>query len=211
MTNTDISRLYKNYLSKVIPLDFKLDKGILYKTSVNNILVGFCFERSSSEKESLYVWSFAMPLYLMKEDLSLTFGQRLKRGKNEELWHFKNNPQIDKTLKSLTLLMQKEIKDFFPKVETPKDFFEFYKDSEVKNVRIKEALVYSGVYAKHPQSKELLKSFTEELENEDLTIQWIKDVLQNSLHLQEVLDKNGDVDTLLNQNIKMTKSHLKIK
>lgn len=210
MTNTEIKRIYDRYLSDEISSNFKLDKGVLYKNPVKDILVGFCFERSSSEKESLYVWSFAMPLYIEKEDLSLTFGHRLRNKKNEELWHFKNNPKVDGVIKDLIALMQKEIKHFFPRVEKPNDFFEFYKNEKVKNIRIKEALTYSAVYAKRKESKELLEILTNELKNEDLDIGWIRGVLQNVTDLKEFLKKDNNVNTLLNKNIELTKSNLKI-
>lgn len=210
MTNTEIKKIYNRYLSDKISSDFKLDKGVLYKSPVKDILIGFCFEKSSSEKESLYVWSFAMPLYIEKEDLSLTFGHRLKNKKNQELWHLKNNPNIDKVIKDLLILMEEEIKNFFPKIEKPKDFFEYYKNEKVKNIRIKEALTYSAIYAEQKESKEILENFINELKNEDLDIDWINGVLQNVTSIKELLQKGSNVNALLNKNIELTKSHLKV-
>lgn len=210
MTNTEIKKIYDRYLSDEIPSDFKLDKGILYKSPVKDVLVGFCFERSSSEKESLYVWSFAMPLYIEKEDLSLTFGHRLRNKKNQDLWHLKNNPSIDKVVKDLIALMEKEIENFFPKVEKPNDFFEYYRNEKVKNIRINEALTYSAIYSERKESKELLESFINELKNEDLEIGWINSVLQNATNMKELLQSGDGVSTLFDKNIELTKTHLKV-
>lgn len=208
MTNTDIKKIYNNYLAKVIPPDFELDKGILYKTPVNEILVGFCFEKSSSEKESLYIWSFAMPLYIEKDIISLTFGQRLKDSKGNELWHLKNNQSIDKAIAGLASLMYDEIESFFPAVETPESFYRFYKDKEVKNIRIKEALVYSVIYSKNNRANELLKDFIAELEEEDLEIGWIRNVLLRAKELEKIIDDEDKFKAYLSKNISETKSNL---
>tara|TARA_R110002020_G_scaffold419049_1_gene628272 strand:+ start:439 stop:1071 length:633 start_codon:yes stop_codon:yes gene_type:complete len=210
MTNTDIKKIYNNYLAKVIPPDFELDKGILYKTPVNEILVGFCFEKSSSEKESLYVWSFAMPLYIEKDNISLTFGQRLKDSKGNELWHLKNNQSIDKAIARLASLMYDEIESFFPVVETPENFYRFYKDKGVKNIRINEALVYSAIYSKSNRAKEIMKDFIAELEEEDLEIGWIKNVLLKAKELEKMIDDNHKAKAYLSKNISETKSNLSL-
>lgn len=208
MTNTDIKKIYNSHLAKVIPPEFELDKGILYKTPVNDILVGFCFEKSSSEKESLYVWSFAMPLYLEKDNISLTFGRRLKDSKGNELWRLKNSQSIDKSIAELASLMYDEIESFFPAVETPESFYQFYKDKEVKNIRINEALVYSAIYSKNNRSQELLKDFIAELEKEDLEIGWIKNVLLKAKELEKTIDDDHKVRGYLSKNISETKSNL---
>src|SRR5690606_902837 len=187
MTNADIKRIYSNHMAKVMPSNFKLNKGILYETPVSEVLKGFCFERSPSENESLYIWSFVMPLYVEKENISLTFGKRLKNPEGKELWHLKNNPIIDSTIAGLVSLMYDEIENFFPKVETPDDFYQFYKSKEVKNIRINEALVYSAVYSKNGHSKEILRNFITELEAEDLEIGWIKNVLLRARELERII------------------------
>lgn len=210
MTNTEIKKIYDRYISEEIPSDFKLDKGILYKSPVKDVLVGFCFEKSGFNKECVYVSVFAQPLYIESDCIVLTFGHRLKNKKNGELWHLKNNPNIDKVVKDLVALMEKEIQDFFPKVQTANDFFKYYKDKKVKNIRIKEALTYSAIYSERKESKELLESFINELKNEDLEIGWINSVLQNATNMKELLQSGVGVSTLFDKNIELTKTHLKV-
>lgn len=208
MTNTEIKKIYNRHLSETIPLDFKLDKGILYKSPVKDTLVGFCFEKSGFNKDCVYISAFVQPLYVESDCIVLTFGKRLKSKKNGELWHLKNNPEIDKAISELKPLMQKEIENFFPKVETPNDFYQYYKSKEVKNIRINEALVYSAIYSMNGHSKQILRNFIKELVKEDLEIGWIKNIFLKAIELERIIDDDHKVKSYLAKNISKTKSNL---
>ena len=106
--------------------------------------------------------------------------------------------------------MNKEVKVFLSKVTTPSAFYEHFKNKKIKNIRTKEALVYSAIYAEDKKSKEILKNFIDELRKEDLDIGWVKDVLQNVTTLKVLLEKDNDLRVLFNKNIDLTKSRLKL-
>ncbi|KAB1153395.1 hypothetical protein F7018_17170 [Tenacibaculum aiptasiae] len=210
MTNTEIKRIYKNHLKDVLPSGFILKGGILYNKDINELLVGFCFEKSGFHKDGVYVWSFVMPLYVEKEDLSLTFGKRMEIKKNGGVWRLKNNSDIDKTISELKSLMKKELKAFLSKIKTSEDFYDYFKNKKVKNIRIKEALVYSAIHSDNKKGKKLISEFIKELQKEDLEIGWIKSILEAMVYLEKEYENKNDLNVFFNKNIEQTKLNLKL-
>lgn len=210
MTNTDIKRIYKNHLEDIFPSNFILKGDILYNRDIDNLLVGFCFEKSGFHKEGVYILPFVQPLYILDEDINLTFGTRIKSRRNGDLWHLKNNIDIDKTLSELKPLMKKELKNFLLKIKNSEDFYNYFKNKKVKNIRIKEALVYSAVHSDNKKGKILISEFIKELKKEDLEIDWIKGILEDMLYLEKEYDNRDTLNILFNENLEQTRLNLKL-
>ncbi|WP_420552292.1 hypothetical protein [Tenacibaculum aiptasiae] len=210
MTNTEIKRIYENHLKDVFPNSFILKEGVLYNKDINELLVGFCFEKSGFHKDEVYVWSFVMPLYVENEDLSLTLGKRMEIKKNGGVWHLKNNSDIDKTISELKSLIKKELKGFLSKIKTSEDLYDYFKNKKVKNIRIKEALVYSAIHSDNKKGKKILSGFIKELKKEDLEIGWIKSILENMVYLEKEYENKNDLNVFFNKNIEQTKLNLKL-
>ncbi len=210
MTNTDIKRIYKNHLEDIFPSNFILKGDILYNRDIDNLLVGFCFEKSGFQKEGVYILPFVQPLYILDEDVNLTFGTRIKSRRNVDLWHLKNNIDIDKTLSELKPLMKKELKNFLLKIKNSEDFYNYFKNKKVKNIRIKEALVYSAVHSDNKKGKILISEFIKELKKEDLEIDWIKGILEDMLYLEKEYDNRDALNILFNKNLEQTRLNLKL-
>lgn len=205
MTNAEIKKLVDTSFMTFIEKGFRLHKDILCIEPLNNMIVGFCFEKSGFHKDSLYVWSFVQPLYVPNEHIILTFGKRVR---NEQL-QIKNNKEFDKDVKELSKLMNKEIEVFLNEVSSPSKFYNYYQDKCV-NLRMIEAVVYSAIYTKQKNTKTLLNNFINTIKKDDLSIKWIEDLLNQMISIKEIVDDNDKIDILLKNNIEFTKSNLKL-
>lgn len=58
---------------------YSITGKMLFQKPISHILRGFYFEDSEFNPESVYVWVFAMPLYIPKGYVYFTFGKRLFR------------------------------------------------------------------------------------------------------------------------------------
>jgi hypothetical protein len=72
--------------------DFSIKNGILYQVPMNHVLRGFILETRAGSADSAYVIAFCQPLYVPREDIMLSFGERLPRGSallaRNEIWSF---------------------------------------------------------------------------------------------------------------------------
>lgn len=205
MTNTEIKKLVNTSFKTFVENKFTLHKDILYREPLNNMLVGFCFEKSSFHKDSLYVWSFVQPIYVPNENINLTFGKRIRN----EQWQIKNNPKFDKDIKKLSNLMSNEVTTFLNEIDTPLKFYNYYQDKSV-NLRMLESVVYSAIYTKQKDIKILLNNFIDILKKEDLSIKWIEELLNQMVSLNKIIDDDNKINALIKNNIEFTKSNLKL-
>lgn len=204
MTNTEIKKIVNNHLGEIVSKGFKLQKDILFKEPLDDMLIGFCFEKSGFDKDIFYVNAFVQPLYIENENIILTFGWRIRKQ-----WKLKNNDNLDKDLQELSTLMLEELNSFLNIVDTPSKFYEYYHDKCV-NIRMIEAVVYSAIYTKHPDAELILNNFIEILQNENLSIKWMKKILNEMIDLKETFHNDAEISKKLQSNIQKTKSHLKL-
>src|SRR5690606_32289028 len=120
-----------------------------------------------------------------------------------------NNSKFDKDIKELSSLMNNEFVDFLSKVDTPLKFYKFYGDKCV-NLRMIEAVIYSAIYTKQKDVKLLINNFIDLLKKEDLSIKWIEELLNQMISLNEIIDDDDKINSLINRNIEFTKSNLKL-
>jgi hypothetical protein len=205
MTNTDIKKINDKYFDNIISENFNLKGNILYHIPLVDFIVGFCFETSKNEKDSLYVWSFVQPLYVPNDSLSLSFGKRLKN----KLWKLKGIEVLESEVKELTSLMMTEIDDFFIKINSIHKFYNYFKN-ECRNLRMIEAVVYSAVYSQNEDAELILDNFINALQQENLSIKWISDILNQMKYLKSILNDKDKLDDLFKRNIECTKTNLNL-
>lgn len=209
MKTIEIQRVLKKYFQKFMTdHSFTLEKDMLYSTNSQDMLLGFCFDKSGFVKEGVYVHVFVQPYYIKLDHVALSFGGRLE-GRDGDIWLFKNNPKMEATVSELIPLMEDAIGGFLNKVNTPLKFYDYYKD-ERESLRTIEAVVYSALYAKKSNAVSLVDNFIKKLKTEDLTIDWIKNILLEMEALKLILDENDKIEDFFKQNISFTKRELGI-
>lgn len=199
MNNTEIKKLVNISLRPIIEKGFTYKKNVLYMKPLEELLVGFYFEKSGFNKDSLYIWSFVQPLYVPNENIILTFGKRLR----EKEWAIKNNPNLNSDLNLIRQLIEEEISSFITAVDTPIKFFKYYEDKCI-NLKMIESLVYTSLYIKHKDSQLILNKFIDHLKHQDLTINWVNELLNNMLFLKNIQDSKNKLDNLFKNNIEET-------
>lgn len=204
MTNIEIKRFVMKHLQEITSLGFYFQKNILFKED-NDIIIGFCLEKSGVQKDSLYIWSFSQPLYVLAEDINLSFGRRLRK----EAWQIKGNSNLDNDALLMIQLMRDELNGYLNQVNNPDKFYQCFNDKCV-NLRMLEAVVYSALKSNNNQSEDILSNYINILKQEDLSINWISRLLENAEELMQSLSNSDSVKFLLDKNIEITKNNLGI-
>ncbi|WP_410220749.1 hypothetical protein [Pedobacter sp.] len=204
MTNSDLKKTV-NTNFKNIGDNFKLKESIFYKIPALDFLIGFCFEKSKNENDSLYVWSFIQPLYVPNDSISLSFGRRL----NDKLWKLKGINSSKEELAELHALMVNENDNFFEQVDSVKKFYDHFENSG-KNLRMIEALVYSAIYSQNVDAEMIIDNFISTLRKENLSIAWIGKILEQMEYLKSIIADKELLENLFNKNIEYTKRNLHI-
>lgn len=205
MTNTELKKIKDKYFDKLIFENFKLKGNILYKFPLNDLVVGFCFEKSASVKGGIYVWSFVQPLYLPNDSIILTFGRRLEN----KLWELKDANNFEVTMNKLLLSIKNEIENFVVKVDSAEKFYNYY-SNKCENLRMTQGVVYSAVYLKNSESELLLNNYIKILKEQNLMIKWINSLLIEAEYLKSIFSDRNEIDSFFNSKIDYTKSNLNL-
>ncbi|HET7118317.1 MAG TPA: hypothetical protein VFI29_17600 [Hanamia sp.] len=154
----------------------------LIKQPIQDIVIGFCFERSSTKDERYVSW-FTMPLYYPHKVIGLTFGNRIQLKDRGQIWDF-SDTQIENTAKDLLpqlLLYEETINE----LEIPLNFYKAYHKKKQTNLRIYEAVTYTACWLELSTMHNEIESCIKFIENEnDTSVPWIKKILDNMKLLQ---------------------------
>lgn len=76
------SRNFRKIILEVIPemSGVSTKPPLIVYCPLNNVLRGFCFERSGFDASRFYLWAFFMPLCVPSNHIGFTFGQRIGDG-----------------------------------------------------------------------------------------------------------------------------------
>ncbi len=91
-----------------------IHRNFLLSAPINGVLRGVCFEGSSFDAESFYVWIFWIPLYVPTSVFYFNLGMRLCSESGGDRW----NKLDDKLIENLTKSIVNQAVPFFQKVET---------------------------------------------------------------------------------------------
>ncbi len=186
--------IQKNLIKPVINYlngDFRTVKGnFLIKYPIEDIITGFCFERSST-KNNFYLWFFAQPLYLPSNYFYLSFGDRIKNKNKTESWSLVDTPNFSKnTIEELISELQSNL-TFVEEMRSPNFFYSHYKEvsESIKNWRLNETLVYTAFWLKKPEARTKAISLIKYIEkNDDLSIDWVKECRDSLQELVNSID-----------------------
>jgi hypothetical protein len=205
MTDVEINRfIKKNFLDGVF-LDFSIYRNLLYRNSVDGVLTGFYFEKSSSQSNGIYIWSFAQPLFIPNDSVVLTFGRRIRNS----IWIIKDNPLIENDLKEMKSLMDREFFDYLSKIDSSSGFYEYF-GRKSTNLRMIEGVVHSGVSANRADVKGVLANFIDALKSNDMTIGWVSDLHTRMLEIYKNWENRAFLSSMMGKNIQFTKDHIGI-
>jgi hypothetical protein len=189
--------------------DFRTVKGnFLIKYPIDDIITGFCFERSS-DKNDFYLNTFSQPLYLLDKIICLSFGDRIKNTNGITSWNLIGSPRFSaNTIEELISALQNNL-SFVEEMRNPEFFYSYYekKYGNSKNWRLIETLIYTAFWLKKPDAKldaiDLIKYIET---HDDLTIDWVKQCRDS---LQELVN-SADPIAILQKNKEQTIKNLKL-
>jgi hypothetical protein len=173
--------LERNIMNSLMDNYYFMD-DFLIKQPIQDILIGFCFERSSTKDEKYVSW-FTMPLYYSHKVIGLTFGSRIQSKERGQVWDF-SDALIDNTIEELLpqLLSHEEI---INEREIPINFYNAYYKKKQTNLRIYEAVTYTACWLELPTMHNEIESCIKFIENEnDTSVPWVKKILDNMKLLQ---------------------------
>ena len=209
MNTQEIQKLLIKPAIKQLKGDFRIVKGtFLVKYPIEDIITGFCFERSS-DKNDFYLWTFAQPLYQLDNIIYLSFGDRIKNKNRRESWSFMNTSSFNKnTIEELISALQNNL-GFVEKMRNPEKFFLHYEDrlKTISNWRSIETLVYTSFWLKKSNAKIDAVALVKYIEkNDDLSLDWVKQCRDS---LQELVNCDDPI-AILQKNKEQTIKNLKL-
>lgn len=208
MKNNEIKKIYNLYLQGNIPEEYCLKGDLLYRIFDGNMLLGFVFARSGFNKNGFYLHKFVQPLYILDEDINLTFGDRIIFN-NDDFWEI----DLEKDNSKLFIILANEInlniKSFLNKVNTPELFYNYYKKKS-KTLRWMEAVVLSSCHYLSDKRFELMDKYISVLEKEDMSINWRRILLDQARLLQSNISNEEELKNILLSWQTETKVNLKL-
>ncbi|WP_445458168.1 hypothetical protein [Flavobacterium sp. HNIBRBA15423] len=151
---------------------------MLYLKSNDNLLKGFVFGRSGYEIKGFYLHVFVQPLYLLDENINLTFGYKIKYD-SKDFWEIDDKKDNTKLFIELEKAINKNSNDFLKIFDSPESFYKYYQNKCV-NLRMVEAVVLSACYSLSEERFSLIDKYISILEKEDLSINWRKTLLEQA-------------------------------
>ncbi|MCW5877582.1 MAG: hypothetical protein KIS80_01785 [Anaerolineales bacterium] len=186
-------RLAKKHLLPHLP-GFTAKKGLIYVADFNYFLKGLAVDSSAFSKTTFTIWAFILPLFVPKEYISFTYGDRLGSlsGGGDKWWEYSSENE-EAIFKDILSHIQIEALPFFNEVVTPWDFWQKYKEKIKPNSGDyqREACAYALVLAgEYEMAATLLEESIAVLEiatKEDPTIPWIGWILERVRKIDSLL------------------------
>jgi hypothetical protein len=195
MTKNQLQKIVRKHILASLD-NYKLKNEYLVKMPIDDIVVGFCFERAYAENFG-YVWWFSLPTFLPNNSLHLTFGDRIKLDSGNELWDFGPKEIGASTSKLIFFLRDFQQKLF--ELQNPVNFYNYFVSSKEKNIRIYEAIAYAACWNGHENMLEEVNGCLNFIsENLDTSIPWIKQVYDDLIRINKLKSREKILE-LLNQ------------
>jgi len=84
---------------------------------VKDALLGLCFEGSSFDRKSFYVWTFFLPLFVPTKHVSFNFGKRLREPSGGDRW----NADAPNLIADLAAAVEREALPFLSGIKSTED------------------------------------------------------------------------------------------
>jgi hypothetical protein len=210
MTNSELRKLISKYIDPNVKKDLILHGNLLYQIPVSDFLKGFCFEQSGYDKEGFYLWCFIQPLYIPSENLVLTYGKRLSINK-VEWWGIDKDDEIKTkdTFENINSILKAEGLPYIEELGNRENFYTFCKEHKKTNVRIWEALVYTGFFNKIIEAGKEAEMFINHLKESDTSIPWLRELAENLRILLSKSEAERSETFVKNKEFTINNLHLK--
>jgi hypothetical protein len=151
MKITEINKLIKKHVEKNLS-NYSIHRDLIYKLDNVFFIKGYYFESRGNDDLDLAVWYFIQPLFVKKEAIVLTLGERLSyknrvsllRAKEFEWWDARKE-NWDITFESISATIKEKGERQIGKEISPELFYKRFYPNKEENIRIYEALAYSVV------------------------------------------------------------------
>lgn len=151
MKVSEINKSIKQYIAPALKGYF-VHKDLLYKVENNYLLKGFYFESRGNDDLDLAVWYFIQPLFIKKDGIILTLGDRLSYRKKlnllryEELeWWDARKENLEKTFSLIAKSIISDGEKRLSEINSVEGLYKYFFNERKENIRIYEAVAYSTV------------------------------------------------------------------
>ncbi len=181
MKINEINKLIKKHLESSLSGYF-IHRDLMFKVQNEFFLCGYYFESRGNEDMDLAVWYFIQPLFVKKDSIVLTIGDRLThkrkinllQSKKQDWWDARKE-NLDDSFQSILQSILKDGEEYLRPIATAEYFYKKFNPEKKENLRIYEAVAYSTiVFAEEDLQNELLKGLIKETESE--SIEWVRQV-----------------------------------
>ncbi len=143
-----VNHISRKYLLPNLP-DFSVKGHLLYHQDIQYLLRGFCFESSAFNRESFTINVFVQPLYVPRNYLSFTIGNRVGLlNKGRDIWWDYEEAQERKIMEEVLSLILSDGIPFLEKHKSLKELTHQYQKSDKgarENKHVIEAVGYAYV------------------------------------------------------------------
>ncbi len=182
MTARETEKLLKKLLPR-LP-GFAVSRRFLFMCPVKHILRGFCFDRSI-DPLSFYLYVFIQPLYVPRDSVALSFGERLGQS-----WKYQADAEAE-LIENLLERISNEGLPMLRGIETPAQVAETV-DQVVRtnpdDVHVLRARAYSFVLAgEHENAMNIFDRLQTKLNEPDDDRSWVRELLQETQTFRQLL------------------------
>jgi len=121
--------------------DFAVKGSLMHVSPIGNLLQGICFDGSSFSKTAFYAHYFVQPLFIPRDHLTLSWGDRVREKGVGDCWDKNKEFLVEK----LRTAIQDSALAFFAKTATVPKLMSYLRSLKPYDPYINQALAYSLV------------------------------------------------------------------
>ena len=167
----------------------------------------YYFESRGNGEADLAVWWFIQPLFLRRDDVILTFGDRLShkekvgffRSSNMAWWDARKE-HLDESFQSILQSILSNGEKHLNSLKTPEDFYSKFKSTIKDNIRIYEGVAYTTILMndKNLQDKMLQGLIDFSLSKINRDTDWVDKIREDATILLNANTQEKRLDILKN-------------
>ncbi|MCP9768761.1 hypothetical protein EGI22_12615 [Lacihabitans sp. LS3-19] len=193
MNKSILNKLTNSINNFRINSKLSINKDFLFLEPTNELLRGYCINKSGLNKMQFELRYFVFPLYKPSETIKLTFGGTILNNKRQ--WWELNEENGEVIAKEIASKMVDVENSFFAKIYDSLSFLNYYYKDRKINFRYYEAIALSACYSKQKNRIEILKDLKSFCSNrENVNNPFAKKIISNI----ELLLQSENMQTFLN-------------